>query len=1129
MLALFLLAQHVLAKDTSNDSYIVKKIESCPDEGYFFKRDINFNIIEPNCYLCFCQDNGTAVCWLRPNNRCDTKYYYHAGRKKREIRSRRSPGLSDIFFRDASRDFFNKRMPEQCKPHESSFSEGCPPADWCIGCTVCDCDANGRWDCHVLSFCPDGTGKKQMKKRRGSVRSKIMKRQLATNKERDKMRTTTKTTKKPTRKSARKNNRGNKPQIKQNKVERINGKQRKQQKKPNRRTQPKKPKPPCPMQNSTKGKSKKSILKSSKSKDLKINKNDMTAKFAESILKKVMASVEKFINESQKNSSKSNRSKNMKKRPMSKHKKGNNKNSVNTDSNKIKSKILNDKIWSNVSSKKANEKIRANWRRKRDVETQEISNKLVLPLTVTNSTTPAAFHTYNVDLKDENKTTVNEYLATATNDVLSTLDQTTGYFSEGITNHINEEMITQTNEIILNRSQKSLKTFLNTHKERNSSDINLHFNKTSYNLSESCGKICELKKTIREVIVSFNKINTTRNKTNKVKANHYNILTNLKKVFRKIFLKKTNLKNVTIDRRMPFRKRKIIKVLCKNIDSCKINHDNTELQFKLDKLRVESLKILKSVRVIKGLLKLLDIHENNAITDLNYKQFNDNYVNKLNVILKDEYATKYGITNLTETQQKQINYAKENTLIFVESIEKFSKILIDVINILKNGDKRNQTHFYHNYAREQEYIKTNNSKTINDKLIKLINLLVKYNLVQNKFMKKMYDILVTLEDKANTTFNDKLKEVSVENIKSDYPNTLENYIKNIFKNLRKLKALPERLNSKIRKKRAAIYNDDAVEYLLMLMEYLFKQNKPSNLSPVHDGIDLLIETIKNAPDIKPIQKEVFYNGVLQTKHSDDSINFHGKNVIAEEYKDTISIFNNKFKPYESTDNEHEYFNDYKDFNKEIQTSTQPNSTPEEVKIQDLVTKKTVSVHVDENTKLDKFNEQMLNKDRQEEIKRYEVFVDDTAEDDMPLDTTTIVIDTSTVTVPNTESLHTPPTENKTMNNYEASNSDDKIKLEWIEETYDNGPERENNTKVKESTTEANEKVTKKIKKIYDKYADPVSSMSHEDGERKLYTDSESYHKQTSLLNSLDYIPDRELDSDSREEKDNVDSSPLYFV
>ncbi|XP_047540377.1 uncharacterized protein LOC125073559 [Vanessa atalanta] len=980
MLALFLLAQHVLAKDTSNDSYIVKKIESCPDEGYFFKRDINFNIIEPNCYLCFCQDNGTAVCWLRQNNRCDTKYYYHAGRKKREIRSRRSPGLSDIFFRDASRDFFNKRMPEQCKPHESSFSKGCPPADWCIGCTVCDCDANGRWDCHVLSFCPDGTGKKQMKKRRGAARSKIMKRQLATNKEIDKKRTTTKIMKKPTRKSARKNNRGSKPQIKQNKVERINGKQRKQQKKPIRRTQPKKPKPPCLMQNSSKGKSKKPILKSSKSKDLKINKNDVTAKFAESILKKVMASVEKFINESQKNSSKSNQSKNMKKRPMSKHKKGNHKNSVNTDSNKIKSKILNDKIWSSVSSRKANEKIRANWRRKRDVATQEISNKLVLPLTVTNSTTTAAF--YNI-MKDENKTTENDHIATATTDVLSTLDQTTGYVSEGITNHINEEMITQTNEIILNKSQKPSKTFLNTHKERNSSEINLRFNKTSYNLSESCGKIYE-------------------------------------------------------------------------------------------------------------------------------------------------YATKYGITNLTETQQTQINYIKENTLIFIESIEKFSKILIDVINILKIGDKRNETHFYHNYAREQEYIKTNNSKTINDKLKKLITLLVKNNLVQNKFMKKMYDILVTLEDKANTTFNDKLKEVSVENKKSDYTNTLENYIKNMFKNLRKLKALPERLNSKIRKKRAAIYNDDAVEYLLMLMEYLFKQNKPSNLSPVHDGIDLLIEAIKNAPDIKPIQKEVLYNDNSQTKHSDDSINFHGKNVIAEEYKDTINIFNNKFKPYEPPDNEHEYFTDYKDFNKEIQTSTQPNSTPEEVKIQDIVTKKTVRVHVDENAKLDKFNEDMLNKEK--EVKRYEVFVDDTAEDDTPLDTTTIVIDTSTVTVPNTESLHTRPTDNKTMNNYEASDSDNKVKLEWIEETYDNGPERENTTKVKETTTEANEKVTKKkIKKIYDKYADPVSSMSHEDGERKLYTDSESYHKQTSLLNTLDYGPDRELDSDSREEKDNVDSSPLYFV
>ncbi|XP_037301446.1 uncharacterized protein LOC119191658 [Manduca sexta] len=64
-------------------------------------------------------------------------------------------------------------MPEQCKPFESSFSDGCPPEDWCIGCTVCDCDANGRWDCHVLSFC-DKTTRKPSKKRKGNYRRTVI-------------------------------------------------------------------------------------------------------------------------------------------------------------------------------------------------------------------------------------------------------------------------------------------------------------------------------------------------------------------------------------------------------------------------------------------------------------------------------------------------------------------------------------------------------------------------------------------------------------------------------------------------------------------------------------------------------------------------------------------------------------------------------------------------------------------------------------------------------------------------------------------------------------------------------------------------------------------------------------------
>ncbi|OWR47868.1 hypothetical protein KGM_213367 [Danaus plexippus plexippus] len=156
MFALLLLVHNAAGKDTQKDVPTIQPIVSCPDVGYYFKRDVNPNSIGPGpCNLCFCQDNSTAVCWPRDSSRCDPKRYSYYGKRKRENREKRSPAFTDIFFRDAAREVFHRQSPEQCKPYESSFSEGCPPADWCIGCTVCDCDANGRWDCHILSFCPD--------------------------------------------------------------------------------------------------------------------------------------------------------------------------------------------------------------------------------------------------------------------------------------------------------------------------------------------------------------------------------------------------------------------------------------------------------------------------------------------------------------------------------------------------------------------------------------------------------------------------------------------------------------------------------------------------------------------------------------------------------------------------------------------------------------------------------------------------------------------------------------------------------------------------------------------------------------------------------------------------------------
>ncbi|CAG9571050.1 unnamed protein product [Danaus chrysippus] len=336
MLALLLLVHNAAGKDTQKDVPTIQPIVSCPDVGYYFKRDVNPNSISPGpCNLCFCQDNATAVCWPRDSSRCDPKHYSYYGKRKRENREKRSPAFTDIFFRDAAREVFHRQTPEQCKPYESSFSEGCPPADWCIGCTVCDCDANGRWDCHTLSFCPDKKGKQVVKKKRNSQRSR---RQLAKGKH------TVKTTKKPaktlTKKPSKTIKKSNKNVVKQNKVK-INTKQQvknsknnhhknnankkgsakraspvKKTKKPfqNKKVPPKKKIPNKKIQQS-----KKSM--STKTKPVPVNKRNTfdpseTVKYTKMILNRVMDSVNKVVNETQKSFQKD---KSLKKSPSSKH------------------------------------------------------------------------------------------------------------------------------------------------------------------------------------------------------------------------------------------------------------------------------------------------------------------------------------------------------------------------------------------------------------------------------------------------------------------------------------------------------------------------------------------------------------------------------------------------------------------------------------------------------------------------------------------------------------------------------------------------------------------------------------------------------------------------------------------
>ncbi|XP_052741573.1 uncharacterized protein LOC128198761 [Bicyclus anynana] len=165
MLAFMLLLHHAAARGSPQEPHVFKNISSCPDVGYYFTTEPVANALEPACLLCFCREDD-ALCWRRQLSRCDQRYH-QLREGKRVHRVRRSPGLADIFFRGTDKDItdLNKNPPEECKQVESSYSIGCPPDDWCVGCTVCDCDANGRWKCHNLSFCDDkGRNKKKTDK-----------------------------------------------------------------------------------------------------------------------------------------------------------------------------------------------------------------------------------------------------------------------------------------------------------------------------------------------------------------------------------------------------------------------------------------------------------------------------------------------------------------------------------------------------------------------------------------------------------------------------------------------------------------------------------------------------------------------------------------------------------------------------------------------------------------------------------------------------------------------------------------------------------------------------------------------------------------------------------------------------
>ncbi|XP_039747548.1 uncharacterized protein LOC120624836 [Pararge aegeria] len=973
MLALLLLLYHAAAKgvsDNPQDTYIIEKIVSCPDVGYYFKRDLRWNAIEPACRLCFCRDNGTAVCWRRELRRCDVQHYHHFRDKKRD-RIRRSPGLAEVFFRDAAKDVFNKNTSEECKPYESSYSKGCPPADWCLGCTVCDCDANGRWDCHTLSFCTDDKGKKKM-------RNKITKPQALKKKA-------------PTT-------------IKKQKPETS--------KKPNKYHPPK------------------NIIKA-KGKQLS------------------------QINEPAKSQSKFTKKRNKPK---------------------------------NLTIKKAKAPV---YKKKPTPKSNEKSNSKIIKKSMQPS---------SVQIVKGNTKTLKD-----NEEVIRDIAHT-----------IYKKVMDAVEKIVMD-SKKNI-----SHKKNLQKQHCLHKGKRS-------------KREITSMISTATDTNTTEESF-------------VYQSFDSGVIKKNRKQNLKINLTW---KKHLVRTLCNNFGFCKIDLHRKNISSKIYALKAESNRIMNSINGIKGILNLLQIHriKNNNLVNL-HKQFIKNDIEKLHAIVKDK-SEQYNLKDLTQTQKVQVAYIKQNHKIFTQSMENFAHILNDIVRTKPSRI------IFHPKVLDHYFINPNNHRvikatkvnvnkniTIEQKLDKIKALLLNYNLVQNKFMKRMYDVIMSLEIQRNTTkYKEKHTKVNNE-IKNNDKVALEVYTKNIIENLRKLKNLAQKFGIKNRPKREAMEDDGLVEYLLILMEYLLKQKKQLRISPVSDGIDLLINAIKSAPDIKVSRKKVLeYVPARVEEETTESILTLPNAIKMDETNNTASYAVPKFKTFESMDEDEENSDYYQYYKKEHKSNNfNVKEMPE--------TEDTVYFSTTQDTVISLSNNEKNNVVK-ENGKGYELFTDEPEEDDGDVLTTTKPLDIISKSLTHHIPTRIPlgilengQSTSKQANDAHIHNS--RIKLSWIEESYNQEEERKELPRFTETTTQKQSpthaalvlftrtRVNKKAK--LNKYDDPISSISKEitdeESKRTKYFNSEyvMYKKQMNFLNSLDYGTEKiDIDGDSKEDKPNVEQFPLYFV
>lgn len=393
--------------------------------------------------------------------------------------------------------------------------------------------------------------------------------------------------------------------------------------------------------------------------------------------------------------------------------------------------------------------------------------------------------------------------------------------------------------------------------------------KTNRKVGRKAAKFDGLKKIMHNIVTGINQNNKSRKQFTK---NRFKIIKYLKNFFKNLFSKmkrKERINNKTV---LPqLNKKSVIETLCETFGPCNINLKNKKiLQRDIDALNAETYKMLKSIKIIKGLLKFLDFAKTDRELPSNKNVTRKTAfkcdIHKLHSILIGTYITEENMDKLTETQKCQLDYVKNNTQSFIKSATRFSLILNDIINILTtvNASVVGQNNMYakvvndtvaksysilsaekvENFTRiskdalGNETIKTGKIYVhdYGDPFNKIKKLILKYNLLQNIFMKKIYKLIGSFDEVDVKAINKVVGRTTTKALNVSHDSltnrteAIRTYSKNVIKNLRKLKDLARRLTSKNRKKRE-LEDDDSLEYLLTLMEYLLKQNHPLDTFP----------------------------------------------------------------------------------------------------------------------------------------------------------------------------------------------------------------------------------------------------------------------------------------------------------